>query len=739
MIATALAKDPREPLPDGRGPRPRRARAPSTARRWPAGVRKLAAGESPSGWSWPAIAAAVARRSPAAAGRARRASSRAAPFVGRADALERLRRALPSARSPAPARSSCSPASRGSASRGWPPSSPARPTTTARPSSTAAATPSRSSPTSRSSPPSSTSWRTASTLELPPELAPGAERAGPPGPRAAPPPARAARAARRGRRDAPLPPVRGRHPRARPRSPRRRPTVLILDDLQWADTSTALLLGHILQDIEATQAARASGRSASPAATAPRRLTDLISRLYRDPGFERIALEGPGRDRDRARWCTPPPRARPAARSSSSSRTAPRATRSSSRRRCAAWSRWSATSSELEDETLARVPVPEGIRELIHTRLVAPGRHRVAGADARRGGRPRVPAGGARGAARRAGRAHHLRAGGGRRRGAGARGRRRRRPLRVRPRAGPRDACTSPSRASRRVRMHHRIAQALEDLGPLATPAELAHHFVESRHLDREGKAVDYCEQAAIQAADAARLRGGQGALRGRAGAPAQQRAAPLRAADRPRHRRRAHERPRRRSRVHGGRGDRRARGAARAARPRRDRPRRHATRTPAASTTRRSRCSSPRSRRRADEGPLVALLLARLANALHFAGDSDRVRRAQRAGARARATAAAIRSRWSPRWRAATARCCTARDAGRAAADRHRALRPRRAHRRARAEDARPALAHLGPARAGRRRRRPPRVAPDRRARRRAAPAGLPLPRRALGGRSGR
>ena len=31
---------------------------------------------------------------------------------------------------------------------------------------------------------------------------------------------------------------------------RERPVVLILDDLQWADTSTALLLGHLLQDAE---------------------------------------------------------------------------------------------------------------------------------------------------------------------------------------------------------------------------------------------------------------------------------------------------------------------------------------------------------------------------------------------------------------------------------------------------------------------------------------------------------
>ncbi len=48
------------------------------------------------------------------------------------------------------------------------------------------------------------------------------------------------------------------------------------------------------------------------------------------------------------------------------------------------------------------------------------------------------------------------------------------------------------------MRLHHRIAQALEDArAGSRTPAELAHHYVESRHLDREGKAVDYSEQAA--------------------------------------------------------------------------------------------------------------------------------------------------------------------------------------------------------------------------------------------------
>ncbi len=55
--------------------------------------------------------------------------------------------------------------------------------------------------------------------------------------------------------------------------------------------------------------------------------------------------------------------------------------------------------------------------------------------------------------------------------------------------------------AARLVRVHHRIAVALEGEG--ANPAEVAHHYFESRHLDREGKAIDFAEQAGVAAAGA--------------------------------------------------------------------------------------------------------------------------------------------------------------------------------------------------------------------------------------------
>ena len=66
-----------------------------------------------------------------------------------------------------------------------------------------------------------------------------------------------------------------------------------------------------------------------------------------------------------------------------------------------------------------------------------------------------------------------------------------------------REALYEQHLASRRVRLHHGIGVALERLAPRygAQPAELAHHFLESRHLDREGKAIDYSVRAAEEAA----------------------------------------------------------------------------------------------------------------------------------------------------------------------------------------------------------------------------------------------
>ncbi len=68
-----------------------------------------------------------------------------------------------------------------------------------------------------------------------------------------------------------------------------RPLLLILDDLHWADTSTSLLLGHLLQDAEPSRLL-VIGTARDEETTAA--LGELMGRLRRTPMFERIALEG---------------------------------------------------------------------------------------------------------------------------------------------------------------------------------------------------------------------------------------------------------------------------------------------------------------------------------------------------------------------------------------------------------------------------------------------------------------
>src|SRR4051812_6467732 len=278
------------------------------------------------------------------------------------------------------------------------------------------------------------------------------------------------------------------------------PTVLILDDLQWADTSTALLLGHMLQDIEPTKLL-VVGTIRESGGHRAEEMTELISRLYRDPGFERIALEG--LDATETRALVQAAAEREATGSfilklQDGTEGNPFFIKETLRSLIDVVG----DTSELKDDTLSRVPVPEGIRELIGTRLSRLGETAaqvltpasVVGREFRLEVLEALidepveriisaleeadDAGLVREVADDADRfvfAHAL----------------------------VRDTLYEAQSASRRVRLHHRIAQALEELGPLATPAELAHHYVESRHLDREGKAVDYCEQAATAAMEA--------------------------------------------------------------------------------------------------------------------------------------------------------------------------------------------------------------------------------------------
>ena len=271
------------------------------------------------------------------------------------------------------------------------------------------------------------------------------------------------------------------------------PTVLILDDLHWADTSTALLLSHLLQDVEPTRllvlgTIRASGEHRAD------ELTALLTRLYRDPGFERVALTGlddaetgelvAATDRDASGSFI--------LRLHEGTDGNPFFIKETLRSL--------ADEPELRDDTLRRVPVPEGVKELIGTRLarLTDTTTAVLTAASVVGREFRLevletlldePVERIITALEQADEA-----------GARARGGRRRRPLRLHPRPRARDAVRAPERVPAR-------ADALPDRAGarparLATPAELAYHYVESRHLDREGKAVDYSEQAAVAASE---------------------------------------------------------------------------------------------------------------------------------------------------------------------------------------------------------------------------------------------
>ena len=84
-----------------------------------------------------------------------------------------------------------------------------------------------------------------------------------------------------------------------------------------------------------------------------------------------------------------------------------------------------------------------------------------------------------------------------------------------------REALYEQQSAARRVRAHHAIARGAGSDSRRASrcrPAELAHHYSESRHLDRAGKAIDYAVAGGRAGGGVAVARAGRRALPARAG-----------------------------------------------------------------------------------------------------------------------------------------------------------------------------------------------------------------------------
>lgn len=264
---------------------------------------------------------------------------------------------------------------------------------------------------------------------------------------------------------------------------REHPVVLILDDVQWADASTVLLLAHMLQDPEPVQLlVVATMRDSEELGD---ELLDLLARLRRTPSMEQVALGGLDEAETFALVMA-------------------------------------REGGDVSDDVIARLHadtdgnpffieellrggdlgVPEGVKAMIARRLARldelTGRVVTVASVVGREFRLEVLEALVDEPVERLISALEAAIGAG--------------LIReveddvdrfVFAHALIREALYEEQSASRRVRAHYAIAQALEVLGPrfAAPPAELAHHYLESRHLDREGRAIDYAVAAAEQAA----------------------------------------------------------------------------------------------------------------------------------------------------------------------------------------------------------------------------------------------
>ena len=253
---------------------------------------------------------------------------------------------------------------------------------------------------------------------------------------------------------------------------RERPVVLLLDDLHWADASTTRLLGHLLRDV------------------APMRLLVLgTARSFDDEqltrrraSFERVELSGLTTDETAAL----------VGRDDVDSRFVRRLTEKTSGNPFFIEETLRSL-PELEERALSRIAVPEGVKELIARRLqqLSPTASQVLSVAAIVGRQFDLalletlldePADDIIDALEEATRAGLIRETDQLDRFAFAH-------------ALVRETLYESQSASRRVRAHRRIGEALERLGG-ANPAELAYHFHEGRAPESVGYALAAAEQA---------------------------------------------------------------------------------------------------------------------------------------------------------------------------------------------------------------------------------------------------
>ncbi len=262
-----------------------------------------------------------------------------------------------------------------------------------------------------------------------------------------------------------------------------RPLVLVLDDIHWGDKPTLLMLRHVFERTTGAPVLFVCTARELEAAQSEA-FAEIVGPLRREPGFERIALSG----FDEAEIAS-----LVASHGASSPGLVRRLREQTDGNPFFLEEMLRAAGGSLSEEALDRLPVPEGVKELISRRLSGLGEDAVGllvlGAVVGR----TIPVTVLEAlsdddplevleAATAAG-------------------------LMVEGRddsfsfthALVREVLYEKPSASRRVRLHKRVGEALENLG--GTNAELAHHFYEARHVGGAEKALEYALAAADQAA----------------------------------------------------------------------------------------------------------------------------------------------------------------------------------------------------------------------------------------------
>jgi hypothetical protein len=283
-----------------------------------------------------------------------------------------------------------------------------------------------------------------------------------------------------------------------------RPVVLILDDLHWADTSTAVLLRHVVQQLHEAQLLLL-GTMRDVEACRADDLVQLLARLGPEPSFERISLAG----LDAAETAALVSAHRIGEPTAEFVRILRHATDGNPLFIGETIKSLSETDAPSEsgvvsERALSRIGVPEGVKEMIAQRIgrLTEQTRRVLELAAVVGTEFHLavlevltaqPADEIIETLEEAAGAGLLRESDEHVDG-----------FRF-SHALVREALFERHSTSRRVRLHHRIGEALELAGATtpANPAEIAHHFFAGRHVDAGAKAFAWCVRAADTAAQA--------------------------------------------------------------------------------------------------------------------------------------------------------------------------------------------------------------------------------------------